>query len=191
MGSDESPLEGGMNDDQDTEEGIFRMEEDDENMETKETEMIQTRLRGGSNSNRPSNPTNYFLTNVPTTIILPLNFIQRLSFELRSRLSYGNPSWFTQVNDVLLQNTVVRALSQGVMRPPEHFFNTAMVLFRSYYTEIDIFLIQLKQKLGSTWDDRLEVYSKSFFTLAVDLKTKYCKKELVNSSNSSLSSNSS
>jgi len=104
-----------------------------------------------------------------------------LSSELRSVLSYGTPSWFTHVDNVLLQNSVVRAISQGVMRPAEHFFNTAMVLFRSYHTEVDIFLIQLKQKLGSTWDDQLSIYSRSFFNLAVDLKQNILKKQLMNS----------
>jgi len=191
MGSDEIYMEPEINRDRETTDGIFRMEEDDEKMETKETDIettTQVRLRGGSSS--PQSNKNHFLPVVSTKImeILPLNFIQRLSSELRSLLSYGTPSWFTHVDDVLLQNSVVRAISQGVMRPAEHFFNTAMVLFRSYYLEIDIFLIQLKQKLGCTWDDRLAVYSKSFFNLAVDLKTKYSSCVSMNFSDSSCES---
>jgi len=181
-----------------TEEGIFRMEEDDEIMESKESEMnddssilsssfgLQERgkprqelLRGGSSNSNNSHLTKQLLRTVPTTIIdltiLPWTFIHHLGSELRHLLSRGSPSWFTRVDDVLLQNNVVRAISQGVIRPAEHFFNTAVDIFRSYYREVDIFLVHLKKKLGSTWDERLITYSKSFFNLAVDLKKSYQK----------------
>jgi len=86
-----------------------------------------------------------------------------LSDELHKRLS---PSWFSLVDDVLLQNALVRALSNGAIRPAEHFFTTSIEAFRSFYNEWNSFITHVKSKLGTSWDERLWEPTKSFFRLA-------------------------
>jgi len=160
------------------EEGIFRMEEDDDLM-AKEAEVDDTLpkqlLRGGS----ASQPSKQLIVELGHLVILPWTLINQIGSELRKSLLQGSPSWFTHVDEVLLQNTLVKAISQGVIRPAEHFFNTAVDVFRSYYISVDTFLVHLVRKLGSTWDERLLTPAKSFFTLAVDLSKIYGQDRMI------------
>jgi len=151
-----------------SEDEVFRMEID-EVMECKDKQSVEI---FPANSLSPKQLRQDLFIEIGNLVLLPWNQLQQIGSDLRRGLSQASPSWFTYVDDVLLQNDVVRAISRGVMRPAEHFFTTAVEIFRSYHSEVETFLLQLQRKLGSTWDERLITPGKSFFNLAVDLTKK-------------------
>jgi len=143
--------------------GIFSMEEDEEG-ESKdseenpeETSLVKKRpssevlLGGGAPftlTKRIRQQVSSSLTGLGHLTSLPWSMISQLGFELRQQLSQGSPSWFANVNEVLLQNAVVRAISQGVIQPAEHFFNTSMDVFRTYYSEWEMFFRESNNQVG-------------------------------------------
>eukprot|EP01006_Ploeotia_vitrea_P042802 TRINITY_DN66661_c13_g4_i2.p1 TRINITY_DN66661_c13_g4~~TRINITY_DN66661_c13_g4_i2.p1 ORF type:complete len:835 (+),score=435.05 TRINITY_DN66661_c13_g4_i2:45-2549(+) len=75
--------------------------------------------------------------------------------------------WFAKVDEILLQNqlmkTITDKVSMRVVRPAEFFYTTATETFLTHGGSADMFLAQLKDAMGSTWDDRLVQPSRAFY----------------------------
>lgn len=93
--------------------------------------------------------------------------------KLRRRLS--KQRWFKLVDDILLQNPLVRAIagSSDDSRPADHFFDTSVSMLSNETHTVDAFLSKLREKLGSSWDERLLPASKTFFSTAMCLAPKH------------------
>ena len=86
----------------------------------------------------------------------------------RLKEKFVQSAWYSKVDDILLQNIVVKAFSNRVtdwQRPAEVFYNTVTEEFMSHGT-YDDFIHALIIKLGPAWDDRLTPLAKGFYTTA-------------------------
>lgn len=75
----------------------------------------------------------------------------------RLKEKFVHSIWYNRVDEILLQNIVVKTFSQRVahlQRPAEVFYNTVTEEYMSHNTYED-FLQALIAKLGPAWDDRL------------------------------------
>lgn len=75
--------------------------------------------------------------------------------------------WFTHVDDILMQNVIVRSLG-SLSRPAEHFYDTSMSVFMERKHSLDEFVEALKTRLGSVWDDRLQESATEFYESATE-----------------------
>lgn len=76
--------------------------------------------------------------------------------------------WFQKVDDILLQNVLLRSLGD-LMRPAEHFYDTAMSTFDQNRQSLSQFVNALRERLGNAWDDRLEEAACEFYESATDI----------------------
>jgi len=103
---------------------------------------------------------------------LPL--LTELPQTLRDKL--GNSQWFHTVDEILRENSIVQmmqlqmmaAMSQ-VVRPAEHFYNTAVQTFSSHARSCEAFVANLRITMGSAWDERLTQPAVQFFHVAQEL----------------------
>lgn len=75
--------------------------------------------------------------------------------------------WFQKVDEILLQNVILRSFG-NVLRPAEHFFQTAWSTFSETRESFEEFLAALRQRLGSAWDDRLVASAQEFYESATE-----------------------
>merc|ERR1712137_1133278 len=97
--------------------------------------------------------------------------VRELPTQVKTKLQ--DSSWFSHVDSILAQNTMVQLMQKQMMaafsrvvRPAEHFFNTAADTFRNGFKSTDDFVTALRQRMGSAWDPRFQSYATSFFQSA-------------------------
>lgn len=99
---------------------------------------------------------------------------QRQSYMLHwdtLKQKFINTRWFARVDEILLQNSVVKAVTNKVVRPAEVFFNTATEVFLTDGSNFEDFLECLRARMGPAWDERLVSPSKAFYTTSKTVKT--------------------
>jgi len=102
--------------------------------------------------------------------------VTELPAQLKARLLQSE--WFQRVDEILRENVIVQmmqlqmmavsALSQ-VVRPGEHFYNTAARVFIEHTRSCQDFLNHLRQAMGRAWDERLTRHAVAFFKSAYHL----------------------
>jgi hypothetical protein len=84
----------------------------------------------------------------------------------RLKASFVASHWYSKVDEILLQNSVVRSFTAKMIRPAEVFYNTITEEFLSNGANQEQFLLHLKQRVGPAWDDRLAPLAKGFYSTA-------------------------
>jgi len=102
--------------------------------------------------------------------------VTELPAQLKARLLQSE--WFQRVDEILRENVIVQmmqlqmlaasALSQ-VVRPAEHFYNTAARVFIEHTKSCQDFLNHLRQAMGRACDERLTRHAVAFFKSAYHL----------------------
>jgi len=83
----------------------------------------------------------------------------------RLKDQFMSSQWFLRCNYILMQNSMVQAVTQKVYQPAETFYNTVTEEFVANQS-IDQYLQALKERMGPTWDDRLTPLARAFYTTA-------------------------
>lgn len=74
--------------------------------------------------------------------------------------------WYGAVDEILLQNALVKSFTANVIKPADCFFNTITEEFVSHGGNQEEFLFSLQQRVGSAWDDRLAPLARGFYSTA-------------------------
>lgn len=97
--------------------------------------------------------------------------VRELPTQVKTKLQ--DSSWFSHVDSILSQNSMIQLMQAQMMaalsrvvRPAEHFFNTAADTFRNGFKSTEDFVAALRQRMGSAWDPRLHTYAAAFFQSA-------------------------
>ena len=83
----------------------------------------------------------------------------------RLKSKFVSSHWYTRVDHILMQNSVVLAFTHHLLHPAEVFLQTVTEEFLSHQSQDD-FLLALKARVGPAWDDRLAPLAKGFYTTA-------------------------
>ena len=84
----------------------------------------------------------------------------------RLKSKFISSHWYTKVDHILLQNSVVHAFTHHLLHPAEVFFATVTEEFLASQQSQEEFLASLQQRVGPAWDERLAPLAKGFYTTA-------------------------
>ena len=99
-------------------------------------------------------------TSSPTASSLYAAYWERL------KSKFVSSHWYTKVDHILLQNSVVHAFTHHLLHPAEVFFATVTEEFLASQQSQEDFLASLQQRVGPAWDERLAPLAKGFYTTA-------------------------
>ena len=84
----------------------------------------------------------------------------------RLKSKFISSHWYTKVDHILLQNSLVHAFTHHLLHPAEVFFATVTEEFLASQQSQEEFLASLQQRVGPAWDERLAPLAKGFYTTA-------------------------
>lgn len=154
-------------------EGVSEGEEDSElkidpiegEFKIYQTEDMQSETSDGSVRKKRRRGVNDIAVKVSRRVKQRMPSLQSIGLLLKSR--FLNYSWFKRVDEILRQNVILRSLG-NMVRPAEHFYDTALDIFVEKKRSLDEFLWALKLKLGAAWDDRLTDVAREFYDSATE-----------------------